>query len=234
VRVSAQNCKRGQFPGTAVNLSVATLLGTGLGMEGQRRREMAGLRTNKLVAIGANLCDLRSPHSAASSSPGSSDETSETLRIDAVSSVKMEPRQTQGSTKCSNLGPACDSRTGYCSSSYATLGERREKGNPMTDDALLSGPRRKLLAGLGAAAIGGVTGRAVGPECAQTSKSSAVVPSILAFDVNESLLDIRHLAPLFERLFGETIGIPSSSSTLKQYPWQGGPTYHSLICRRPC
>jgi 2-haloacid dehalogenase len=30
-----------------------------------------------------------------------------------------------------------------------------------------------------------------------------VVPSILAFDVNESLLDIRHLVPLFERLFGD-------------------------------
>jgi hypothetical protein len=35
-------------------------------MEGQRRRVMAGLRTNTLVAIGAHLCDLRSPHSAAS------------------------------------------------------------------------------------------------------------------------------------------------------------------------
>jgi MgtC family len=67
VRVSAQNCKRGQFPGTAVNLSVATLLGADLGMEGQRRREMAGLRTNTLVAIGTYLCHLRSPHSAASS-----------------------------------------------------------------------------------------------------------------------------------------------------------------------
>jgi hypothetical protein len=30
-----------------------------------------------------------------------------------------------------------------------------------------------------------------------------VVPSILAFNVNESLLDILHLAPLFERLFGD-------------------------------
>jgi 2-haloacid dehalogenase len=41
------------------------------------------------------------------------------------------------------------------------------------------------------------------PQGAQESKSGAVVPSILAFDVNDSLLDIRHLAPLFERLFGD-------------------------------
>jgi 2-haloacid dehalogenase len=30
-----------------------------------------------------------------------------------------------------------------------------------------------------------------------------MVPSILAFDVNESTLDINHLQPLFERLFGD-------------------------------
>jgi len=141
----------------------------------------------------------------------------------------MEARQTQGSTKCSNLRPARDSRTGYCSSSYATLGERRERGNPVTDDALLSVPRRKLLAGLGAAAISGVTGRAVGPACAQTSKSSAVVPSILAFDVNESLLDIRHrcLSGYSGTGSSRTIGIHSSSSTRKQYPWHGA--LHTIL-----
>jgi hypothetical protein len=72
----------------------------------------------------------------------------------------------------------------------------------MTDDVLFSVPRRKLLAGLGAAAIGGVTASAIGraaPARAQESKSGGVAPSILAFDVNGSLLDIRHLAPLFER-----------------------------------
>src|SRR5260370_18961457 len=76
----------------------------------------------------------------------------------------------------------------------------------MTDDVLRSVPRRKLLARLGAVAIGGVMASAVGraaPARAQESKGSAVVPSILAFDVNESLLDIQHLAPLFERLFGD-------------------------------
>jgi 2-haloacid dehalogenase len=76
----------------------------------------------------------------------------------------------------------------------------------MTDDVRFSVLRRKLLAGLGAAAIGGVTASAVGraaPAGAQESKSGAVVPSVLAFAVNDSLLNIRHLAPLFERLFGD-------------------------------
>ena len=76
----------------------------------------------------------------------------------------------------------------------------------MTDDVRFSVLRRKLLAGLGAAAISGVTASALGraaPAGAQESKSGAVVPSILAFGVNDSLLNIRHLAPLFERLFGD-------------------------------
>src|SRR5437762_11479337 len=74
----------------------------------------------------------------------------------------------------------------------------------MTDDVRFSVLRRKLLAGLGAAAIGGVTASAVGRTApAGAQESGAVVPSILAFDVNDSLLNIRHLAPLFERLFGD-------------------------------
>jgi 2-haloacid dehalogenase len=76
----------------------------------------------------------------------------------------------------------------------------------MTDDVRFSVLRRKLLAGLGAAAIGGITASAVGRAAAagaQESKNGAVVPSILAFDVNDSLLNIWHLAPLFERLFGD-------------------------------
>jgi 2-haloacid dehalogenase len=76
----------------------------------------------------------------------------------------------------------------------------------MTDDVRFSVLRRKLLAGLGGAAISGVTASAVGratPAGAQESKSGAVMPSILAFGVNDTLLDVRHLAPLFERLFGD-------------------------------
>jgi 2-haloacid dehalogenase len=72
------------------------------------------------------------------------------------------------------------------------------------DDLLIS--RRKLLAGAATAATSGATASIVGrpaPARAQESRSGAVVPSILAFDVNESTLDINHLAPLFKRLFGD-------------------------------
>jgi 2-haloacid dehalogenase len=74
------------------------------------------------------------------------------------------------------------------------------------DDLLPSMSRRRLLAGLGTTATGGVTAGVVGRSAlarAEESKGGAVVPSILAFDVNESLLDIQHLAPLFERVFGD-------------------------------
>lgn len=30
-----------------------------------------------------------------------------------------------------------------------------------------------------------------------------MIPSVLAFDVNKSILDIQHLGPLFHRLFGD-------------------------------
>lgn len=76
----------------------------------------------------------------------------------------------------------------------------------MTDDLLLSMSRRRLLAGLGTAATSGITASVVGraaPAAAQESKSGVAVPSILAFDVNETTLDIRYLAPLFERVFGD-------------------------------
>jgi 2-haloacid dehalogenase len=76
----------------------------------------------------------------------------------------------------------------------------------MTDDADFSSPRRKLLAGLGTAATGGLTASIVGRTRfaqAKEVRSEVMVPSILAFDVNESTLDINHLQPLFKRLFGD-------------------------------
>lgn len=39
----------------------------------------------------------------------------------------------------------------------------------------------------------------------QVSRGDALVPSICVFDVNETLLDIEFLAPLFQRLFGDKI-----------------------------
>jgi 2-haloacid dehalogenase len=38
---------------------------------------------------------------------------------------------------------------------------------------------------------------------AQERKGAAVAPSICVFDVNETLLDIEFIAPLFHRLFGD-------------------------------
>jgi 2-haloacid dehalogenase len=110
----------------------------------------------------------------------------------------------------------------------------------LTDDVRFSMLRLKLLMGLGAAEIGGVTASAVGraaPAGAQESKSGAVLPSILAFDVNDSLLNIRRLAPLFERLFGDGKLMNERCMQLILYPEAitpaGGPTHHSSIYRRP-
>src|ERR1700754_3214985 len=75
----------------------------------------------------------------------------------------------------------------------------------MTDDVLNPVGRRKLLAGLGIAAIGAAAaapGRAALSEEEKT-RMDAAVPSICVFDVNETLLDIEFIAPLFQRLFGD-------------------------------
>jgi 2-haloacid dehalogenase len=53
---------------------------------------------------------------------------------------------------------------------------------------------------MGGAAAGLEPGSNTG---AQESKSAAVAPSICVFDVNETLLDIEFVAPLFHRLFGD-------------------------------
>ena len=71
----------------------------------------------------------------------------------------------------------------------------------MIDDFTFSSRRRKLLAGLGTAATSGLTASLVGrtrTARAQESKRGTVMPSILAFDVHESTLDINHLQPLFK------------------------------------
>ena len=81
----------------------------------------------------------------------------------------------------------------------------------MTDDKLHSVVRRELLTGLGTLAIGGVTATLVGREGlasaasadAYTSSGRVAAPSICVFDVNETLLDIEFIAPLFQRLFGD-------------------------------
>lgn len=64
--------------------------------------------------------------------------------------------------------------------------------------------RRKLLSGFGVAAAGGVAATVLGQTrpASATSESSAV-PSIFVFDVNETLLDIEHISPVFERVFND-------------------------------
>ena len=76
----------------------------------------------------------------------------------------------------------------------------------MTDEILNSVGRRKLLSGLGVAAIGVVAATPVGRAALaddQRTKMDAAMPSVCVFDVNETLLDIESMAPLFQRLFGD-------------------------------
>jgi 2-haloacid dehalogenase len=76
----------------------------------------------------------------------------------------------------------------------------------MTDEVLNSAGRRKLLTGLGIAAIGAAAATPVGRAALandQGAEMNAIVPSVCVFDVNETLLDIEFIAPLFQRLFGD-------------------------------
>ncbi len=76
----------------------------------------------------------------------------------------------------------------------------------MLDYFLLSMSRRRVLTQFGTAASSGFVISVVGettPAQAQLSKNGTRVPWILLFDVNESMLYINHLQPLFKRLFGD-------------------------------
>jgi 2-haloacid dehalogenase len=92
-------------------------------------------------------------------------------------------------------------------SSLSGSGLRGRMGEAtMIDNLLLSMSRRKLLSGLGTVATSGVAASVIGqaePTNAQERWNDTVVPSILAFDINESTLDIQHLAPVFQRVFGD-------------------------------
>ncbi len=76
----------------------------------------------------------------------------------------------------------------------------------MPDEVFSAVERRQLLKGVGTAAIGGVTATLLGRTALADEKKGETVgegPSICVFDVNETLLDIEFLAPLFQRLFGD-------------------------------
>jgi 2-haloacid dehalogenase len=79
------------------------------------------------------------------------------------------------------------------------------------NDGLPSEDRRNLLTSFGALAIGAGSAALVGANepigvaRADTPNygGGPSVPSILVFDVNETLLDIEFLAPVFQRVFGD-------------------------------
>jgi 2-haloacid dehalogenase len=68
--------------------------------------------------------------------------------------------------------------------------------------------RRALLAGLGAAATGGLIatatpGIAAAPASRGGDSGQGPTPSILVFDINETTLDIDYTGPVFQRVFGD-------------------------------
>jgi 2-haloacid dehalogenase len=74
----------------------------------------------------------------------------------------------------------------------------------MINDILME--RRNLLGGLGIAAISGAAAGLAAtpaPARAQDPAHRDASPSICVFDVNETLLDIDFLAPVFQRIFGD-------------------------------
>jgi 2-haloacid dehalogenase len=77
----------------------------------------------------------------------------------------------------------------------------------MTTDVVRSLCRRDLLAGIGTLAISTLAGAVMSPASAAeteqlASKRGSTPPSICVFDVNETLLDIDYMAPLFQHIFG--------------------------------
>ena len=80
--------------------------------------------------------------------------------------------------------------------------DERNGSTAMTEEVLGSAVRRKVLAGLGTVAIGATAASPVGHAALATderTKMGAPIPSVCVFDVNETLLDIEFIAPLFER-----------------------------------
>jgi 2-haloacid dehalogenase len=76
----------------------------------------------------------------------------------------------------------------------------------MTDEVSSSVERRNPHPGLGIGPIGGMAASPIGSAALADDKGTridALVPSVCVFDVNETLLDIEFIAPLFQRLFGD-------------------------------
>jgi len=73
-----------------------------------------------------------------------------------------------------------------------------------SQEAAFSVERRRLLSGLGtAAAAGAIASMVPSASEAGAGEGTPEVPSIMVFDVNETLLDIEFMDPIFERIFGD-------------------------------
>jgi 2-haloacid dehalogenase len=79
----------------------------------------------------------------------------------------------------------------------------QQQGIPdMSDNTILTIERRRLL--MGAALVGGLATGAFGSVASVSAQGTSVLrPSTMVFDVNETLLDIEYLSPIFERVFGD-------------------------------
>ena len=76
----------------------------------------------------------------------------------------------------------------------------------MQDKAPKSIERRAVLSGLGTAAVGGLAANLVGHTSyayAAAGREASDAPTIFVFDVNETLLDIEYISPVFERVFND-------------------------------
>lgn len=74
----------------------------------------------------------------------------------------------------------------------------------MSQDVQSTLERRKILTGLGAAAVGVAAAGAIAQARAtDATAGSSVIPSVCVFDVNGTLLDVDSMAPFFQRIFGD-------------------------------
>jgi 2-haloacid dehalogenase len=63
--------------------------------------------------------------------------------------------------------------------------------------------RRKLLGGIALTAMGGAAGSTLTVPVQAFAENPFEKPSILVFDVNETLIDIEAISPFFQRIFGD-------------------------------
>lgn len=75
------------------------------------------------------------------------------------------------------------------------------KGPLMNDNSEIS--RRKLLGGMVLTAIGSAVASSFAAPTPAFAENPFQTPSILVFDVNETLIDIESIGPLFQRIFGD-------------------------------